>query len=392
MWRTTVIAVTGSVGKTTCRELLYQILADQGSTYKTPNNENDAYGLPTVLLGLRPWHRFAVIEVAASGVGTLGPLAQMAKPDIAIITTVARTHTSEYPDIEAIAHEKAQLLRYLKPKGIAILNGDDHRVAAMATQPSQSRVEFGCEAPRAIRASQVSAKWPARLRLTVASKNGLQDVKTQLVGAHWLNAVLAAYAAAEQCGVPTADVAAAIQKVKPFRGRMQPINLPSGAVAISDQNASRDVFEAMVAVAAEADVTRKLVVLSGLNDTQLNGSKARRRYTARAVAQTFDVAVFFGESETKARNAAVAAGMAEENVHCANSIGEVDSILRDELRVGDLLFIKGRNLYHLNRLIYTQFGAIGCQKYKCSIRIDCEICKQLRPTFDLATVTAAPAV
>ena len=387
MWRTTVIAITGSVGKTTCRELLYQILSDQASTYKTRNNENDAYGLPRVLMGLRPWHRFAVIEVAASGVGTLGPLARMVRPDIAIITAVARTHTDKYPDIDAIAREKSELLRYLKPNGVAIINGDDPRVAAMQTRSTQRRIAFGRESNRSVRGFDISARWPKRLGLTVASNHDVQPLQTQLVGEHWLNSVLAAYAAAQQCGVAPADIATSIRKVPPFRGRMQPILLPNGATAISDQNASRDVFEAMVAAADDAEAARKLVVLGDLNDTELNGSRARRRFAGRMVAQTFDVAVFFGQSALRARNSAIAAGMCPEKVHCATTLAEVDALLKTELKAGDLLFIKGRNLYHLNRLIYLQYGAIGCHKDTCTIRSDCEVCSHLQPQFDLATVS-----
>lgn len=242
-----------------------------------------------------------------------------------------------------------------------------------------------------MRGSDLSSAWPARLALTVTSRTGEQRLQTRLVGAHWLNSVLAAYTAAEQCGVAPADIAASINKVQPFRGRMQPVALPNGATAISDQNASRDVFEAMAAVAAGAEGVRKLVVLGDLNDTALNGSKARRKYAGRIVAESFDVAFFFGKSAQKARNAAITAGMCAADVHCAATLAEADALLKTELRPGNLVFIKGKNLYHLHRLIYLQYGAIGCRKESCTIRSDCEICPQLQPEFDLASVTAAPA-
>ena len=390
MWRTTVIAVTGSVGKTTCRELLYQILSDQAPTYRTRNNENDAYGLPPVLLGLRPWHRFAVIELGASGPGTLSPLAGMVLPDIAIITSVARTHTKNDPDIAAISHEKAELLRYLKPHGIAVLNGDDERVAAMHTLPSQTRVEFGRKAKRSVNAQGVSATWPQRLQLNVVTDKGTQAVQTQLVGEHWVNSVLAALAVAEQCGVTLGQAAESIKRVPPFRGRMQPIALPNGAIAITDQNASLDVLEAMISVAANANANRKIIVLGDINDTSESNSRARRKLAGRMVAPVFNMAVFFGQSAHRAQTAAVAAGMEPDNVYSISTIGEIDILLKRILQPGDLVFIKGQNLHHLNRLIYMQHGAIGCTKDTCPIRSDCEICSQLRPQFDLDTVLAAP--
>jgi len=390
MWRTTVIAVTGSVGKTTCRELLYQILADQAPTYRTRNNENDAHGLPGVVLGLRPWHRYAVIEVAASGPGTLGPLARMVRPDIAIVTAVARTHTRNYADVDAIAYEKSELLRQLKPRGTAVLNGDDPRVTTMHTLTSQSRVEFGRDPDCAVSAQDVSAVWPQRLQLTVKTGQGLQLVQTQLVGEHWTNSVLAAIAAAQQCGVKLADIAGSVARVRPFRGRMEPIRLANGATAISDQNASQDVFEAMLAVAVSAQAPRKVLVLGDLIDTDAKSTKARRRLAGRLVAPIFDFAIFYGQSAHRAQKAAVDAGMPPDSVLCAETLAEADVMLKAELRASDLLFVKGRNLQHLQRLIFMQVGPIECSKETCRIRSDCEICGELQPKFDLTTALAPP--
>ena len=199
MFRTKVIAITGSVGKTTCRELLVALIeqghldggeVDSRHIHSTSNNENDAYGLPPVLFGIRPWHRFAVVEVSASGPGTLKRLSKAVRPDIAIVTAVAATHTKEYANIDAIAVEKSWLIRNMRKGGQAILNGDDERVVAMRELCEMPVILYGTGAGVEISASQVQASWPERLSFKLNSSNGQLKVQTQLVGAHWLSSAL----------------------------------------------------------------------------------------------------------------------------------------------------------------------------------------------------------
>jgi UDP-N-acetylmuramoyl-tripeptide--D-alanyl-D-alanine ligase len=377
MWRTTVIAVTGSVGKTTCRELLYRILADQAPTHVTLNNENDEHGLPPNLWRLRPWHRFAVIEVAASGPGTLGPLARAVRPDIAIVTAVKRTHTNRYRDIDEIAQEKAELVRALRRSGTAVLNGADLRVAAMGNECKGRVATFGESGEHDVRGSQIDARWPSRLRLVVETKEESVRIETQLVGTHWVNSVLASVATAHLCGVSLADSARSIAAMPPFRGRMQPIALPNGAVAINDANASLDVLDAMLEVARQAGAIRKVLVLDDLNDTDSNHTRKRRELAGELVSPIFDLVLFYGPSAHRARASAIRHGMRPDSVATAERLTDADAWLRQQLRRGDLVFVKGRNLHHLNRLPLMQMHPVACTLDTCQIRKDCEVCPAL---------------
>src|SRR5262249_11178223 len=127
MVRTTVIAITGSVGKTTAKECLAAALGGD-QVVKTFQNQNDRFGLPKTIRAMRPWHRFAVIELGTQGPGEMRRLARLAKPDIAVVLCVARTHTDKFKDLDATAAEKAELVRALSPRGIAVLNADHSRV------------------------------------------------------------------------------------------------------------------------------------------------------------------------------------------------------------------------------------------------------------------------
>jgi UDP-N-acetylmuramoyl-tripeptide--D-alanyl-D-alanine ligase len=386
MFRTTVIAVTGSVGKSTCKELLAEILASQARTHKTLNNENDIHGVPRVLLRMRPWHRFAVIELGASGPGTLSRLARLVRPDIAIITAVARTHTNRYSSIDDIAVEKSQLLRYLKPGGIAILNGDDERVSAMQHEAGHSVQRVGTSAGCDFIVSEIRHGWPERLSLTIARRGHVEErrrLRTQLVGSHWVPSVLAAVAAAHACGVSMSRAVEVIERVPPFRGRMQPVRLANGAVMVRDENASVDVLDAMLRVAGSAVAGRRIVVLGDIVDSGITKSKKRRILAGSTVAAVADVAVFVGQSSRYAAHAAASAGLQASNVFAVESIAQAHALLQNLIEPGDLVFVKGMSSQHLSRLVLSQLGEIGCWKDHCKIRKDCDICPNLRPRYDL---------
>ncbi len=163
MFRTTVIAITGSVGKTTAKECLAAILEKHGRTLSTRYNQNDQYGVPPTIRRIRPWHRFAVVEVGTGQPGDIERSARLVKPDIAIVLAVARTHTNRFATLDDIAVEKAALLRHLPRNGLAILNDDDPRVAAMARDCHARTVLFGAGPQCDFRTSSPTARWPERL-------------------------------------------------------------------------------------------------------------------------------------------------------------------------------------------------------------------------------------
>lgn len=223
LWRTTFIGITGSVGKTTAKECLAAILSSRFPTAKTRNNENETIGLPKTLFRVRPWHRFAVLEVAADGRGLMRRSARLVRPEVAVVLTVARTHTAQFKSLERTAADKARLPAALTPGGTAVLNQDDPRVADMTVPAGAQVVRFGSSASSEVSAELVSSNWPERLSLRVRAGNESCRVETRLVGTHWTPTVLGALAAD------------AIGRVEPSPGRMQPATLPVGATMIRDE-------------------------------------------------------------------------------------------------------------------------------------------------------------
>ena len=383
MVRTTVIAITGSVGKTTCKDSLATVLSTAGATHKTLNNQNDETGVPRTLLAIRPWHRFAVVEVGTGTPGQIKRLARMVKPDVAIVLSVARTHTNKFATLEDTAEEKSQLLSYVSRRGTAILNADDVRVRRMAQRCRGRVLLYGQTPDSDFVAERIESHWPGRLTFSLRSADGRADVRTQLVGTHWLSSVLAALAAARVCGVPLDVSASAVGRVAPVAGRMQPIRLPNGATVVRDEeNGSPDTFSAMVKVMREAQATRCVLVMSDLSDSKAN-PRRRQRDFGKLAAELTQLAVFVGDHGHHAARAAAQAGMDQTACRVIPNLQLAAAFLKRELREGDLVFLKGRATDHLSRILFAQFGPIGCWTETCRIHRICDLCTRLQPAFDL---------
>ena len=389
LWRTTFVAITGSVGKTTTKECLAAIFSAHFRTAKTLNNQNDYSGVPRTILRVRPWHRFAVVEVGTDRPGLMRRSARLVRPDIAIVLTVARTHTTVFATLDDTAAEKAQLLAALPRTGVAILNANDPRVHKMASSCRCPVKTFGRSAGLDLWADEISSKWPARLTLQVHTASETQWVQTHLVGAHWGNAVLAALSAALAGGIPLRTAASDIARVKPFTARMQPVRLPSGATIIRDEeNGSPDTLQAALQVLQESVALRRILVMSDISDSRQK-PRDRLKELGKIAAQVADLAIFIGAHGQYAVKAATASGLPPECVCSFTDMSQAALYLRAVLRHGDVVLLKGRSTDHLSRVFFAQFGTIGCWKTTCYKTSVCDLCEQLRPEFDLHAVLQA---
>jgi UDP-N-acetylmuramoyl-tripeptide--D-alanyl-D-alanine ligase len=377
LFRTTFIAVTGSLGKTTAKECIAGILQTRFRTAKTLYNENGPSGVSRTVLRVKPWHRFAVVEVGTDRPGMIAWSTRLIRPRIAVVLTVARTHTRSFLTLEETAAEKARILEALPPDGLAILNFEDPRVRQMATGCCCRVKSFGRSPRDDLRVTEVSAQWPGRLMLQVCTASETQWIKTNFVGEQWVNSVLAALLTAHSCGIDLAAAAPALERVEPFMARMQPVQLPSGAIMLRDEyNGSADTWGPALAVLKAATVGRRILVASGISDTGQRIS-VHVRELGQAAAGAADLAVFIGEHAQRAARAAVRAGMAPGAVVGFADLQRGAAYLKSELRRGDLVLSKGRTTDHLERVFFAQVGAVRCRRATCSKTIVCDLCPEL---------------
>ena len=383
LFRTTFIAITGSVGKTTAKECLASILGAHFPTTCSVGNHNGYSGVPRAVLRARPWHRFAVIEVAAGRRGLVGRSARLVRPDIAIVLRVARCHMEEFRTLENVAAEKARLLGSLRRGGVALLNGDDPHIAAMAGSLTQRVVWFGSSPAFDYRAEDASSDWPARFSFALYAGTERRNVQTRLVGAHWKYSVLAAIAAAHLCGLSLDDAVSGAGRIEPVPGRMQPIRLPSGAVVVRDEvEGSIDALACAFDAVASARAERRILVISGVTGTS-RSPRDRYRIMGREIARIFDVAVFIGDAAGHGVRGALAAGMKPASVYGFFTPWQAEEFLARELRHGDLVLLRSRITDHLTRLCFALAGPIACRLTHCQKTRICDNCSKLGATVAL---------
>jgi UDP-N-acetylmuramoyl-tripeptide--D-alanyl-D-alanine ligase len=375
--KTTFIAITGSVGKTSAKEMLAAILATRYPTAKSFANQNDYSGVPRSLLHVRPWHRFAVLEVAANGRGLMLRSAPLVRPDIAVVLTVAATHRKEFRTLDRTAAEKATLLAALRPSGTAVLNGDDPHVAAMADGLRPRVVWFGSSPGFDYRAERMASSWPERTSFELSAGSQSFIVRSRLLGPQWQSSILAALAVADLCGIPLPEAIAAAAGVEPVTARMQAVDLPCGAVMIRDDyGGSHHTLLSALAFLEHAAAVRKLLVFSDMTDTSMS-PRERFAWIGRYAARCLDGVVFVGEQSQRGVRAAIAAGMPATAAHAFADVHAAALFLRRELMSGDLVLLKGRSCDHMARLYYGLIGSVACRKTACDKTIVCDLCPEL---------------
>lgn len=350
LFRTTFIAITGSSGKTTAKECLYAILAARCPSTKTRGSGRARYELPRTILRTRPWHRFAVAEIGIIEPGIMWRSALLFRPDIAVVLNVNSNHIESFRDLDTTAREKGRLVEGLTRRGVAILNGDDPRVSAMARRAPDRSVLFGESDRFDFWAEAASSRWPARLSFEAHEHGDCCEIRTRFIGKHWTNAVLAAIAVARRCGIPLQDCVAPIARVPPYGARMEPLPVLSGATLLrDDQNGYLETFEACLGVLKDHKRGRSILIVSQITGMQTR-EQNRLRYIAERAADVCDVCVFVGRKSEYARRRAIAAGMATEQVRAFQEPHGVVEFLADETRSTDLIVLKGRISDALGRI------------------------------------------
>ena len=378
MFRTTFIAITGSVGKTSATAALGSILSAHYPTNWTPGGRNNRRALAETILATRFRHRFTVIEVGTKAPGALKRAAWMIAPDVVVMLGVLNVHSDAFPTIEEMAAEKAQLLSRLGKRGLAILNADDPRVLAMGARCCSRIRTFGTSPGTFMTASEVSANWPQRLRFRARCGDETSPVQTNFVGEQMLASALAALTTAVCCGVPLAQAAACFESVQPVSGRMQPMQLPNGVTVLrNDHNATFPALVAALGVMRGAAGCRRIVIAGDFLDSGMTHG-GRYRHLGLEVARSAEVGVFIGDRAGASVSAAVESGMNRESARSFKSLPEAAAFLKSELRPGDLVLVQGWIGRHLERVILSQLGTLSCWIERCNKLIQCEHCPELK--------------
>jgi UDP-N-acetylmuramoyl-tripeptide--D-alanyl-D-alanine ligase len=324
---------------------------------RNEGNLNSETGLPMTLLQLEPEHQVAVLEMGMYTTGEITRLVEIARPEVGVVLAVHPTHLERAGSLERIAQAKSELPRGLPADGLAVLNADDHRVAAMAAVTPAAVRTFGLGAGAEVRATDLVAEGIAGVSFTIHAPWGEQRVRSAAPGRHLVPHALAAAAVAEHFAVPLAEVAAALEAGSHAPHRMAIEELPSGAILVDDTyNASPVSVGAALAFLAETPVTgRRLAVLGDMLELGPDEQALHERIGVQA-ASVLDGLVVVGERGLWIAAAARSAGLSRiataQDVDAAAAV--VDQVL--DPAAGDVLLVKGSRGVELDRLVASLLG------------------------------------
>jgi UDP-N-acetylmuramoyl-tripeptide--D-alanyl-D-alanine ligase len=257
-----VVGITGSVGKTSTKDLLAAALANTLRTAASPRSFNNEQGLPVTILDSPDNTEVMVLEMGMRGLGQIARLCTVARPSVGVVTVVGAAHTGLLGGIEGVARAKSELVEALEPTGVAVLNADDARVRAMAARTNARILTFGAALDADVRVEAVRLDDRARPRFTVRTPWGTTDVELTVSGAHMALNAAAAIAAAGTLGVAPEVAAAALATATVTEGRMQVLIAPGGAVVVNDAyNANPTSMVAALEALAAVPARRRVAVL-----------------------------------------------------------------------------------------------------------------------------------
>ncbi len=354
-----LIAITGSNGKTTTKEMCAEILGVSAPCGFTRGNLNNAFGVPLTLLRRRREDRTLVIEIGMNHRGEIAPLAALARPTVALLTNVGTAHIENLKSQDEIAREKGDLLAALTPDGVAVLNAEDPRVLAQSARTRARIVRYGTGGD--VRAENVRGLGEAGHAFTLLSPAGRIEVEIAGLARTTVLNALGAAAAAMAAGAGLEDVATGLRRWRAPAGRMAPQRLRDGVLLLDDTyNANPQSMEVALRSLVELKHVQRAIAVLGdmgeLGHTTLDAHRAIGRLVARlGLARLFTLGTHAREIAAGAREAGMPAAHVLESEAAEEVIAEVEKALRPN----DCVLVKGSRSMRMERIVSALRAARG---------------------------------
>lgn len=345
-----VIAVAGSNGKTSTKELLAAVLRPSLPTLWSEASFNNDIGVPLTLLRLEAAHRAAVLELGTNHPGELGPLVQMARPQFGLITSIGREHLEHFGDLAGVAREEGALGELLPACGKLFLYGDSDWSHYIAQRSAAPVVTIGLAARNDWRAENITVDSTGATFIAagpIAAACGLY--RLNLLGRHHVTNALLAIAVAAELGLAQPAIAQGLAECQPAKGRLQSRDVRGVRLLDDTYNANADSVSAALSALCEMPCSgRRLVVLGDFSELGAHTIAAHTEAGRKAVESRVDVLLAVGEHAGVTAEAARAAGLAE--VHVLRNNAEAGSLLRELARPGDVVLLKASRAARLEEV------------------------------------------
>jgi UDP-N-acetylmuramoyl-tripeptide--D-alanyl-D-alanine ligase len=349
-WRGRAVAITGSMGKTTTKDMTATALSKAGRVIKTMGNLNNDYGLPLSILKMQSGGAhasdfdYAVFEMGMNHKGEIARLAEIAPPDFGVVTIVAPVHLEFFDSIDQIAEAKAELIAGIKPGGAAALNADDERVARMREMRSDiEHRTFGIEQEADVLARDIEADGLSGARFKLVTPRGSVEARLSVAGRHNIYNALAAAAVADFYEVPLDQIAAALAESSSPKMRGEVLRFPEGFTVVDDSYNSnpRALIEMVATICSNKQCKRRVVVAGEMLELGVTGAELHREAGRRIAALGVELLIGVRGLAQEIVRGAREAGMSAESAIFCETPNEAADLLTREASAGDLILIKG---------------------------------------------------
>jgi UDP-N-acetylmuramoyl-tripeptide--D-alanyl-D-alanine ligase len=338
-----VVALTGSSGKTTTKDLLAGLLEDLGPTVAPAGSFNTEVGLPLTILRATGSTRFLVLEMGARGIGHIATLCRIAQPDVGVVLNVGSAHVGEFGSREAIARAKGEIIEALGPDGLAVLNADDPLVAAMAPRTRARITTFGARPTATVRMVGLALDDWARPTFTLEHAGRSAGVRMAMVGEHMAANACAAAAVALDAGMALERVAELLSAATPrSRWRMEVATTPDGVTVVNDAyNANPESMRAALrSLAAMAHGGRTFAVLGEMRELGADSIAEHDEIGRLAVRLDISKTIAVGQGARPLYLGAAQEGSWNDEAVWVPDAAAAVAVLREHVRPGDVVLIK----------------------------------------------------
>ncbi|HEX6262053.1 MAG TPA: UDP-N-acetylmuramoyl-tripeptide--D-alanyl-D-alanine ligase [Actinomycetota bacterium] len=347
-----VVAITGSTGKTSVKDLTAAVLASRHRVHASPRSFNTEVGVPVTLLRAPEDAEAIVLEMGARGRGHIALLAGVARPEVGVVTNVGAAHLEMFRSRDAVAEAKAELVEHLEPDGVAVLNADDPVVRGFEDRTAARVLLYGQDPDADVRGEDLTLDEQGRASFTLRTAEGRERVELSLVGEHMASNALAAAAAGAALGLSPGECAAALKDARLSAWRMEVAETPGGVRILNDAyNANPSSMAAGLKAAVwMSRGGRCIAVLGWMAELGASSEEEHERVGELVARLGVDHLVTVGEHAGR-----IAVGAAREGVEPGRitEVRDADEAAAEVLRIaegGDLVFLKGSRVVGLERV------------------------------------------
>lgn len=352
-YRIPVVALTGSNGKTTTKEMIASCLETTFPILKTEGNLNNLIGLPLTLLNLTEKERMAILEMGMNVPGEIRRLTEIAEPDVGLITNIHKVHLEGMGSLDRVKEEKGELFRRMRRDGTILVNQDDPRVVDLASEFFGQRITYGIKDPADVMAKEIQLKGAGGTSFIMTLGGEEIKIILPLLGRHFVSNALSAIGVARLFGVEVKKAKEALEHFRPFPMRMEVVHLGGGKILINDAyNANPKSMAIALEILAEMKGKgRAIAVLGDMLELGDFTEEAHRRLGKKVRELSIDFLLTLGEEGPTVVESAIRHGLPRERGRVVENYSEAISILKQVIQEGDWVLVKGSRRMAMEKIV-----------------------------------------